>query len=271
MAALTINGISIPVVESSRQPVTLGGEERAESGKVRNFDRATFYEYRYKTGPLTQSDSALVQALIRGDGQVLNFESEFTTTSFLWTTRGRVPSPAPVINVDCQRFAGKWGTFGLRVLDGKTVTWPIGIGSNWTVVHWVNAGAAGWTHVINTSEGAWFVNGAPAAGGWEDTGGFVTMSILSGALIAYAEGVTSIDDVVALPYALPSSQAADVYAFHSARAWPSLPYVLAEGERIPTGGMKMKGTVDTIEHPDSAFTINGSPVDVLNFTLKQTP
>lgn len=267
MAALTINGINIPVVESSRQPVTLGGEERTESGKVRSFERATFYEYRYKTGPLTQSDSALMQSLVRGDGQVLNFESEFTTTSFLWTTRGRVPSPAPVINVDCQRFAGKWGVYGLRVLGGKTVSWPLGLGEDWSLVLYQRSdGAGAWTHTIIRSAGDVFVDGAKVPG--TTTQPFVTVE--SDTLVLRGAPSTWLfDDVVALPYVLPDAQCLEAYVFHSARAWPSLPYVLAEGERIPAGGMKMKGTVDTIEHPD--FKVNGSPVDVLNFTLKQTP
>jgi len=239
-AHLTINGVEILCTQSEWEPVTLGEVVRSLNGAPRNTGRVKKADYRFTSSLLTLADATATRGLIEGEGHVLSFEDSSTATGWLYTSRELGPNYAP----SASRIASgaKWGGAYLRISSSDTAVWQVlpSDATPWTVLMWRRSttGTGAWEHYICRSDGAVFVGGAINASLSADSfvrrdASFVGSLALRGSAVPSG---ADFDDVVFLPYAIPSAWAPMLFAFHQGRAWPALPFVQASGARLPAGG-----------------------------------
>lgn len=263
MAFLTLNGVTVRVaVESvSMAYVDIGGEQaRSPSGELVGGPSTTKREWRMTTAaPVPVSELDAWVGLIEGKGHTWTFDAD------LYSARGRGPVAG---YVDAARYTTdkKYGAASILVTNTTgTISWPLGLGSSWTLAYWVNdQGGSGWKHRIVRSDASEWTNGA--VGG----GGFGEATVTSGALVLAGTDGTDwlLDDVVALPYAVPDSWVAGLYAQHSASAWGALPRVVAAGSFAPSSvTVRGKVTETKVIRYASAGALTAG--HTLEFTLRE--
>lgn len=252
MPFLSLNGITVPVVEGRRRQVSIGVDSRSFSGVYRLGRRATRQEWEFKTGPLSSVEALAFRGLIAGDGHALAFDGD------TFTSRGLAPSTASGSLFQGARFGG-----GFELPLGVSCTWAMQLGPRWTTLHHLFDATGGvWLQVINRSDGARWIQGtaAASAGGLSVSGGSLS---LTGAL-----NLRRFDDVVGLPFMAPDLWVPEVAAWHSARAWSALPY-LSAGGAFSVGETKVLGEVRDGEFVE--FIHQGARVigERLEFTLRE--
>lgn len=252
MPFLSLNGITVPVVEGRRRQVSIGVDSRSFSGVYRLGRRATRQEWEFKTGPLSSVEALAFRGLIAGDGHALAFDGD------TFTSRGLAPSIATGSLFQGARFGG-----GFELPLGVSCSWAMQLGARWTTLHHLFDATGGvWLQVINRSDGARWMQGTAAA----SAGGLI---VSSGSLsLTGAANLRRFDDVVALPFMAPDSWVPEVALWHSARAWSALPY-LSAGGAFSVGETKVLGEVRDGEFVE--FIHQGARVigERLEFTLRE--
>ncbi|TQF12476.1 hypothetical protein FJV41_28750 [Myxococcus llanfairpwllgwyngyllgogerychwyrndrobwllllantysiliogogogochensis] len=252
MPFLALNGIPVPVAEGRRRQVNIGTDSRAFSGAYRLGRRAVRQEWEFKTVPLSPEEALALRGLIAGDGHALAFDGD------AFTSRGLNRMTAVGTTFQGARFGG-----GLNLAVGASAAWAMQLGERWTALHHVYSSAAGaWLQVINRSDGRRWTQGVPLA----SAGG---LSVVSGSLaVTGATNVVSFDDVVGLPFEVPDTWVPHLVAWHTARAWSALPFLVASGGFLPTDATVL-GEVRDGEFVE--FSHNGSRVvgERLEFTLRE--
>jgi hypothetical protein len=254
-----------------------GGLERADNGRVRSFASATYYDHRFRTGPLTKSLGKIMRDWVEGAGHTLSFESTLTSSSWKWTSRGLAPLAGSAAINPSGAGAAKKGDRSMRNgLLGAT-TYPVGY-TTATVFGWVRPDSGTWVHVARTfvsgAATATYINGALLVGSHQ----LSNTILMSGTSVqlkdqgsAAGYGFTEWDDIVMVPYTVPAEWFPFIYDFHATHSWPLLPFVTAEGDRID-GTITARaevGSIDTVGH-----TVNGvwEPAgDAFDFVLMETP
>ena len=235
MELLTLNGLSFPLTQANAEPVRAGDVERGSNLAVRGGVRASAWDMVCATGLLPQDEARALYALVQGEGHVLSFDSTTTASSYLWSSRGAVPSTTVTPAVG-SRVVGRNGGGALRVLEDKQVVWPgVCPSAEWTVLAWYHSNDEdAWGHSVWRSDGLTWVDGAGPFPGLAPRA-YVTGG---GALVLTHGGdlYQDWDEVVLLPYLVPDAWVAELYAFHVAHRWPGLPFLLAEGAAVPGGG-----------------------------------
>jgi len=252
MPFLSLNGITVPVVEGRRRQVSIGVDSRSFSGVYRLGRRATRQEWEFKTGPLSSAEALAFRGLIAGDGHALAFDGD------TFTSRGLAASMATGSIFQGARFGS-----GFELPIGVSCSWSMQLKLPWTTLHHLFDAAGGvWLQVINRSDGARWIEGTPAP----STGGLR----VSGGSLALTGAVNSrrFDDVVALPFIVPDSWIPEVAAWHSNRAWSALPHLTAGGA-FSVGETKVLGEVRDGEFVE--FIHQGARVvgERLEFTLRE--
>ncbi|QDE98662.1 hypothetical protein [Myxococcus xanthus] len=252
MPFLSLNGITVPVVEGRRRQVSIGVDSRSFSGVYRLGRRATRQEWEFKTGPLSSVEALAFRGLIAGDGHALAFDGD------TFTSRGLAPSIATGSLFQGARFGG-----GFELPLGVSCSWAMQLGPRWTTLHHLFDATGGvWLQVINRSDGARWIQGTAAA----SAGG---LSVSSGSLsLTGALNLRRFDDVVGLPFMAPDAWVPEVALWHSARAWSALPYLTAGGA-FRVGETKVLGEVRDGEFVE--FIHEGARVigERLEFTLRE--
>jgi hypothetical protein len=98
------------------------------------------------------------------------------------------------------------------------------------LVLWRAASAGAWVHYVLRSTGGKWVGGVR-----NDAASTPWVSISAGGVltIAGAGGATTwVDELVLLPFAAPDAWPPLMYAFHAARAWSALPYLVPGGDYL---------------------------------------
>lgn len=262
MALLNINGVPLEATATEWEPVRLGSVVRSLNGSARSTARVRKADFRYTTSLLTIPEALAIRGLVDGDGHVLSFEDSSSSSAWLYTS-GEVP---PTSSSGAVRSSSlkKWGSYGLLMPAGTVpLSWNLGFeNTGGTFMGWVKEGTGPWRHIIYSSDLGLYVDGVLA--GDEYLFGYVTAS---GVTLGDLEGAgidAAYDDVVALPYNVPATWAPVLYAFHSSRPWPTLPYLHASGDpRFPPAGLTVRG--------ETAAGRNGplrtSLSEVFDFTL----
>ncbi|TQF10109.1 hypothetical protein FJV41_41180 [Myxococcus llanfairpwllgwyngyllgogerychwyrndrobwllllantysiliogogogochensis] len=252
MPFLALNGIPVPVTEGRRRQVNIGTDSRAFSGAYRLGRRAVRQEWEFKTPPLPPEEVLVLRGLIAGDGHVVSFEGD------AFTSRGLNQASVTGSLFQGARFGG-----GMNLAVGASASWAMQLGARWTTLHHVYSSAAGaWLQVINRSDGKRWTQGVPSA----SAGG---LSVISGSLaVMGATNAVSFDDVVGLPFEVPDAWVPHLVAWHSARAWSALPFLVASGGFAATE-TKVLGEVRDGEFVE--FSHNGSRGvgERLEFTLRE--
>lgn len=264
MAYLTLNGVTVPIaVESvSMSYEDAGGEqERSPAGELVGGPSVSKREWRMTTTPLPVSEVDAWVGLIEGAGHTFPFDADLYSARGRGTSSGTAELIVPGV---------KWGASFARLTTPNTVAWNLGFGSTWTVVYFWASDEPGatWGHRVGTSTGSQWADGAPA-------GPVIPLAEVSSGVLTIGDptdlyGYTYInwDDVVALPYVVPDSWPAGMYARHSASAWSALPRVLAEGT-FAAASVTVRGKVTgskVIRYSRSGTLTAGH---MLEFTLRE--
>jgi hypothetical protein len=219
MAFLVLNGVTVPVSADgvSLAHAAVGSEaERSPAGVLAGGPNTTKREWSMTTIPLPASELDAWVGLIEGKGHTWAFDSE------LHSKRGRAVASGTGTLVSG---GAVWGASLLRLSVGASISWATQfLPLAWTLLVWRKESGV-WKHYVVRSDGFRWENGNFFVGnplGIAVTGGSVTLSGLS--------GLTDFDDLVALPYAVPSAWAPLLYARHAATAWTALPRIHAAGD-----------------------------------------
>jgi hypothetical protein len=260
---LALNGIEFPLTQADAEPVRAGDLERASNLYVRSGVRAHAWDLQCATQLLPQADARLVRLLVEGEGHVLSFDSTATASAYLWTSRGAVPTPAVTPAVG-YRVPGRNGGGALRVLEEQQVLYRgVCTSLEWTVLAWVRSSdSPTWEHRVWRSDGLMWFDGAGPLSGYGQAA-FVQDSML--VLTHGADVHQDWDEVVVVPYAVPDAWVPKWVAFHGARIWPALPFVLAEGAAVPGGAREVQGQMGKLER---LMVGPGAWAESFDFTLR---
>lgn len=241
MALLTLHGVPVECEASDWESVTLGEVTRSFNGWPRDTGRVKKKDFRFTSGLYSLEVAEAVRGLVEGAGHSLSFED---ATGYLYTSRELAPLSATGA---ARSTTGAWhGSACLTLAAGATLAWAVGVEGHedglGTLLAWVREGAGAWKHVVATARsGAVYTNGVRTA----PSGGYAHGRVRAGLLELGdlgAQGVaTTWDDVVALPYTVPAAWVPRLYTWHAVRAWAPLPYVVAQGPRLPAAGLQVLG------------------------------
>lgn len=158
MAALTINGLDVPIERESlkRDPREVGVRGECFDGTpfsaIRSIRRNNF---SFRTTPLTVPEAEAWRAMIQGDWATWSFQSGTGSDQGHGTVvtygAGFFTAPAvdPTYKID--------GTSSLllyrNVGSSGTVGWKVALGApRWTADFWMKEGTYNWKHVVVTSD-----------------------------------------------------------------------------------------------------------------------
>ncbi len=269
MAHLSIHGIEIECSSSDWEPVELGELTRSLNGAPRSTKRTRKRDHRFTSdvGGLLLEDAELLRALITGEGHSWAFESSVANGG-LYSSRKVVPTSATG-SITSGSATGVYGK-ALFAVSTSYIEWPIALSEGFTLLFWRDdsGGLGAFAHYLlrGTVSGgvadAW-VDGSPTA----DPGIFYTGS--GGSLVLDCSIDDEwIDDLVALPYAVPDDWVDALYTYHQSNAWSALPYVKASGPGVPSSGLTALGEVYAgrrvpLRESDGTFTTG----EVFDFKL----
>lgn len=212
--ALRVNGIEVPVLadSASHMPKPFDEDERAEDASLLISRRALKESWKLTIAHRVPTDAIAWKKLLMGEGHSWDFEA----STGLYSSKGLGPSAAT--NSVQSASGAKFGAGCMRqTATSGTVTFtalPAG-GTKWTVMFWrdLNAGG-GWHHYVVNSAGQKWLDGVRADA---TSTTFLTVNTSAGTVKLDAGGTnTDIDDLVILPFDVPTTWPPDSYAFGAA-------------------------------------------------------
>ena len=259
MSFLNLSGISVPVSRLRYSPTLQGTKGRAFSGFPYSTVRRTLMTLTGNTPPMTLAEAGALRALVNGDGHTWSFDSGLASSLGLLPSNN--PGPATVTA------GGKYGNcLSASDVGGEHIEWLLPNTSRRTAMVWRYEGAT-WHHYVLRFTGV-----LPDAG-WKDG---VRLSLLEAQdqtdwfhwntlvvyLITRLSAVDRFDDLVALPYAIPSDWPAAVFA--AGAAFGELPYHRATGSGLyqPMVVLGHAGDGDAIEFFKDGTHVQGESFSV---------
>ncbi len=256
MPFLAINGISFSVANgnASADEVVIGESGRAFDGTLIATTRAFKREWKLKTALLTWAAAEALKDLLRGKGHRWSFDSD------LYSDKGLAATGAGV-SVGTSAPAPKYGAGRATVTNGSTASFAASLGSSWTVCVWKWNGAS-WDHWIKTSGGSQWKNGAT------DATATAWLAVSSGTLTLTGDGADRYyDDVVALPYVVPSDWPAQIYA--AGVAFSALPKLNATGDMVGSSGATVFGEVGGTAFAQASVSSWAQNNEAFDFVLRE--
>lgn len=242
MPHVKVNGISINVTGSGEDLVRIGEITESFGGGMRRSVRSLKSAYTFTSALYALAEARALRAWLEGRGHAISLNTDFTTSRGLIATSSTGGSIGG---------SGKYGAYA-TFTAGSFAQWNAlqdVASAPWSAAMWIKVSAV-WTHHLVINDGSTtttYVNGVL-------NGGFTPANVIArvggnnralkvGDLTS--SGFTEFDDMVFWDFQLPATWAADVYAFHNAQAWSSLPDLFADGDAIQdvgaTGGMTVLG------------------------------
>lgn len=261
---LNLNGIEAPCSTNAGAKAEIeemGTSKRAPDGTMLIHRRVTKEKWSFQLTIQDAQHAHAFRGLVLGKGEYLSFDAS------LYSAKGRAPSLATASVQSAG--SGYLGAGKLSQTAGTgvfQVTVPeIAITKRWSVMHARNLNGAGWNHYVATFNGSTtsYVNGAVgAAQAW--LGVNVTTGIVS--LSADASLATLVDELVILPYDVPSDWPAQMFALNNGGTqWSALGRVNANGNAIEQNvrTVAVKGTAGALMFvpstiPGSSFAENNA-------------
>lgn len=331
MPHLTLNGVALGATELVRPASELIGEEgRAHSGADMSSVRARKGRWRARVEPHLQATAHAIRGLVQGDGYSWSFDTDLYADR-----KGLGPSSGTGTLLG----GAKYGSTCLTLTTAAGITYPVGAGSNWTVLGWKrNFIDAAWHHFIRLSSGAKYKDGSTTTEGTgfsvsgadliitpvHNTGGLLAWApngysvgdlvvesgmvfqvgddvpnhgdpgvepnfagavdpgdeveedpggLYGGPWIWVNAGDCQVDDVMFLPYLVPSDWISQLYTEAAARAWTSLPRLRLSGDVAA----QLSGTAATVvgsvsDTPTLMGQMDGSfrtTLEPLDFELRE--
>jgi len=256
MHFLNLSGIPVPVSRLRYSPTLQGTKGRAFSGFPYSTVRRTLMTLTGDTSPMTLAEAWALRALVNGDGHSWSFE--YGPVSSL----GLMPSDNTASAAATE--GGKYGNcLALPGGDGSSIEWTLAAPSRRTIMVWrydrATGGTPAWHHYVLR-----YTDAVPDTG-WKD-GAVVSWDMrediadwlewrrglggrvrLVNRTAPVGETTNHFDDLVALPYAIPSDWPAAV--FTAGAAFGELPYHRATGTGLhkPMVVLGHAGDGDAIE------------------------
>lgn len=214
---LRLNGITVPVATSSSPSVgveTIGKRRRSANGSAVASRRTTkLGPWKFGTVLKTAAEAFAFRELILGRGHVVNFNG-----SHPYTTKGMAPASSSGITYSA--ISPKYGAACAEWTGTGLLTYSFFAATPWTCMFWLNEAAAGWHHYAQTSTGLKWVDGVATVSALPSFSGGLTCAFGSST-------PSKLDDIVALPFLVPSTWPAQIYGFGS--AFGALPQLTADG------------------------------------------
>lgn len=206
-AFLRVNGITVPVADGA---AAFGQTEFDAMSRAVDLTplwsrRGTKRFWKFSTRWKTTAEALAFRDLLTGNGvQALSFE-----TNSLYTKKGLAPASASG-GFTVSSSNPKYGTYRAAATAGSTATWAVlSSSSAWSVLLWhTSDGGSTWTHYVVRSDGAKWV-----AGVRNDAASTTFVGISSGVLTLGNGSANGFDDVVVLPFLVPTDWPAQVVAF----------------------------------------------------------
>lgn len=227
---LRVNGIECHVLSgsASHKPNPFHDDTRAEDGTLL-FNRQTIKEsFRFTIAHRTPSEAIAWRQLLMGEGQVWNFD----TTAY--SSKGVAPTSLAFWSIGATAKYGA-GALQLTALTGSVVFPAIvsplkGGNPRTSIAFWRRVGAGAFQHILLTSDGDAFVNGSLSGSPFSTWGVTFTSATGVWTLAADAASTTYIDDVVIVPFVIPSTWVADWYGYGS--AFSQLAQLFIDGDLV---------------------------------------
>jgi hypothetical protein len=247
MTHLYLNDIPLALTSLSISPVRFGAQVAyAYDGSALKTQRRVVRRWSCKTALLTSSEANFWRALIDGEGHSWPFQSDLYSYTGLAANAG---------NTFTLGTSGYWGNNGM--LTGASVgTIATGFLRSSSIYWEYTAGA--WRHVIHTSDGTKFVNGATS------TATLATANVAGGTVIFSAS--KQVDGLVILGEAVPNASiAALLYAAHE-NEFSELPQLRTSGN---IGATYVHGEVMSTEVGTIVSGGVGQAGEVIDFALSE--
>ncbi|AFE05564.1 hypothetical protein COCOR_04013 [Corallococcus coralloides DSM 2259] len=286
MAYLTLSGIEVRCSAAkglTQKPTLLGPRVRTFSGWAQSGTRSRVFTWAGGTPPMSMAEAQALRRLIDGDGHSWSFEAN--ADAGLVSSKGLTGTAVGTIGVGPGSSTPRYGTGGLALAAGASVTWATATTGRYFVGAWMRGAfsAGAWAHVVVDANGnqTW-LNGEEWMAADEliaETGiglgvGLVTPSALSVSNRTAETGTPSIldiDDLVLLPYEVPRAWIPQWYAWGAAgQPFGALPYHTADGAGIP-GPFRVLGQAldaQAMEYDEDGARVQGQYMD---FELLQQP
>lgn len=238
-----LNGIVVPVSvdDHSAEPVLIEDNERAESASLLVDRRAEKGRWSFSITPQVAAAAFAFRSLLHGRGQYWSFDTS------LYSSKGLGPS----LSTDVSLVGGgsTWLGAGAIVMAAPSgdqrylALTPLST-EGWTVMTARKVGAAAWQHFIVTSAGSVYTNGVLTG-----SAAWLTVTTSTGEVKIVADAIddTLHDELIVLPYVVPSDWPSQLYTFQNPAVgntqWGAL------------RNLKLQG--DMVEEPSATKTVVG--------------
>ncbi len=242
---LNLNGIAVPCSVNAGGKVSteeVGTSKRAVDGTMLIHRRVTKKRWSFTTTLQDDFHARAFRSLVLGLGHYWSFDAN------LYSSKGLIPtSTVAAVYSAGSAYLGA----GKLVLTATTGVFTVTVkeiipSTEWTVIAaYKSDGAWGYWVFTSSSPSLEWVDGAPGSGLPSDIG--LTVTPATG-VVQFAEisgGDTWIDELVVLPYAVPTDWPPQMYALAAAsKQWSSLARINANGTGIDgnTRTVAVKGT-----------------------------
>ena len=234
MSLLVVNGVTLDSYLGASAvkriaPLLEGGRRSAFAGGLRDDVIAQREGFQARCVPSSQEEALALEGWLEGLGEVWTFDDDYYSVGGMNAT----------ISGETIPYAGKHGNAVIPTDADLAFECGDAYVSAWSVWLWYFDGVATWDHYLIRSDGsAWKNGGAVAAPGWLTvSGGTFTLAMYG----APDPGWALYDDLVIVPYSVPSSWVASIFAEHTARGWQPLPKLRVTGDLVPDSPRAMRG------------------------------
>lgn len=272
MSFLNVNGVALGAVNLTESVREIGNTTAAFDGTLRKSRQATKRDLDGGVPPMTQADAYAWEQHLRGIGETWSFETS------LYGSKGTGPAGddgSPALSAVHAKFGSKSLVIPNDTADGLQFVITSDSGP-YTVSLWHYYSGA-WHHRIFGSAGGFgYVDGVQDSTAGNDGARGIDTSTGSGYRLLnlgdFATGTLGgaqyFDDLVILPYAVPVSWVAGIYA--KTVAFSALPVLTVTGDAIPESTRSCMGEAASSEFMqavvDGSFRTNARK---LSFKLSQ--
>lgn len=219
---LRVNGITakILVPDAGMDVEEVGDKDVAVDGSELSSRRTLKMVFNVKLGLYIPRTALAWRRLLMGEGHSFNFDSN------LYSSKGLPPTSIGA-GVAQTGASSKFGAGCMSMPATRTITYTALSGATfYSIAYWAKVGAAAWNHHVRNS-GSFWLNGVATGvdpGFASASGTIVTMTADGGS-------TTLIDDLVILPFSVPTDWPAQMYAWGTTYASPfsDLPKLTIDG------------------------------------------
>lgn len=277
---LMLNSVDVPTHKSSGWvPVSWGPRERAQSSRFLHGRRARFHKGDFESTIIDGETAEAFKGLIDGLGLHWGFDDGFHSDHGVMPTS--LGTSSLVASVP-----PKFGANSLRVPSATTIQWQFvldGVHRRCSVILWYYLSAAWHQHIITFTDDARVTHWRDGVTTGTPYGVTVASVVNADRTVSWTLTLTGVnpttganaqadfDDLVFVPYHIPSTWVAALYA--RTRAFSALPYLELSGEVLgttTTDTAEVSGMVSSVDAQQSSIAgVWGVNNQAVSFSLEQ--